>query len=532
MERAAIWRVAGPNMSENGNMPATARKRRLIAAWVGLLAAIAIVSFIDMPAITISGDPAMWREETRSLLYRHTLAIIPAAISDFKPGNEPGQYYVQNPRNGLWYSKYGIVNSLMSFPPLLAQRLIRGDAPGYNARTDPLIFNVWNLFLTLLLAIVLMRLTAFYTERLAVRLLFVVCVFYCTYLWYYLRAQGSEIYQTLFYSAAFLFWLGFERKLLSENPPDAQRGTVISHLRMPLSLMWLFVGLLVLTRVLYLALIPWCILLVALTVWRLPPSQRRAIVIRLWPLVLVPPVLIVATLGTVNYVKFGSPLLSGYHQWRPEQHLPVAPMGDGLYGLLFQPRFSVFIYFPVLTLAAFGLRSFLRRFSLETFAAIGGFVVFVLALSKIPTWAGEWTYGPRYILFSLPIAAIPFIAVLEWFTKRLKTAPLRCIILLIPAAGVLLYSAYLQFRVHELDFVAFYYMLPPQLSPKAREYFNQRPVGILIDTLRRHHDDLDSMAWFSDVKEHYPPQAAELYRRRVQIELEYRNYYWWNHNPN
>jgi hypothetical protein len=519
-------------MSENGNMPTTAQKRRLTLAWVGLLATIAIVGFIDMPAITISGDPAMWREETRSLLYRHTLAIIPAAISDFKPGNEAGQYYVQNPRDGLWYSKYGIVNSLMSFPPLLAQRLIRGDAPEYNARTDPLIFNVWNLLLTLLLAIVLMKLTAFYTARLSVRLLFVVCVFYCTYLWYYLRAQSSEIYQTLFYSAAFLFWLCFERNLLSGDQTDEQRTAAVGRLWMPLSLMWLFVGLLVLTRVLYLVLIPWCILLVGLAVWRLPPPRRRAMGMRLWPFVLAPPVLIVAVLGAVNYVKFGSPLLSGYHQWRPEQHLPVGPMWDGLYGLLLQPRFSVLIYFPLLALAMFGVKPLARRFPLEIFAAIGGFVVFLLALSKIPTWAGEWTYGPRYILFSLPIAAIPFIAVIEWFITKFRASPRLATLLLVPMAGVLLYSAYLQFRVHELDFVAFYYMMPPQFSPRAREYFNQRPVGVLIDTLRRHHDDLDSMAWFGDVKEHYPPQAADYYRRRVQVELEYRNYYWWNHNPN
>jgi hypothetical protein len=345
----------------------------------------------------------MWREETRSIIFRQELSIDPIVTYDFSQANQPGQYFVQNSRNGLWYSKYGIMNSIMAVPPMLAQRIFKNGQPVYRSTADVFIYNLWNLVLSVALAAVLMSLSGLYTERIATRLVFVLITFYCTYLWIYLRAQSSELYQTLFYSAMFLFMMRFARQL--QVPPD-QAETKERIKIVDLHLMWLFAGLLVLTRVLYVLLIPSCLAVLSIAIWWAGSRWRIRIVRALWLHLLAPPLLIMAALGTVNYIRFGSPLLSGYHQWMPSMHLPTGPLSDGLYGLLFRPRFSVFLYFPLLIFALVWLWPFARAYPLDAIAAMGGLVLFILALAKIPTWPGEWTYGPRYILFALPAAAI------------------------------------------------------------------------------------------------------------------------------
>src|SRR4029079_11106431 len=121
-----------------------------------------------------------------------------------------------------------------------------------------------------------------------------------------------------------------------------------------LYLMWCFIGTLVLTRVLYILLLPLCGMVIVVMIWRLPRDVRTSAILSLWPHVLIPPLAVIGLLGLINYIKFGDPLLSGYHQWQPERHLPTGPMSEGLYGLLLAPRFSVFLYFPILAFAVLG----------------------------------------------------------------------------------------------------------------------------------------------------------------------------------
>lgn len=475
---------------------------------------------LDMPAMVWPGDPTAWREETRSLLHRGELSVDPyIGATKFDASNQPGQYFVQNTRNGLWYSKYGIVNSLMSFPPMLLQQIVHRDTAEPYGAFDPLIYNLWNLVLSVLLAAVLMAISGLYTQRLVTRIAFVATVLYGTYLWIYLRAQSSEIYQTLFYSAAYLFLARWIRQ--TQQPGASRLSLMLIHL------VWLFVCILSLTRILYLLLIPlYGLVAMWALIWLGHRSGWRA-AMRLWPHVLLPPLAIVAVCGLVNFIKFGSPFLSGYHQWRPELHLPTGPMWDGLHGLLLRPRFSILLYFPLFPISLVAVWHFARRFPLESAAAMGSFVLFVLALSKIPTWPGEWTYGPRYILFALPIAALPFILLIEWTIDRIRRAPMMAWPALVAITAVLLYSSYLQYRVNGLDFFAFYYLRPHDLSESDARYFEDRPVGITVDAIERHGDDLTVFPWFVNMTQHQPPAAVARYRQIVKIVLSRRNYYWW-----
>src|SRR3954471_14893313 len=84
-----------------------------------------------------------------------------------------GEYFVQNERNGLYYSKFGIVNSLLALPPMWLERVLGGNIERYGYKPSLLLTNLWNIVFSVGLAALLYALSAAYSGRIAVRLLFV-----------------------------------------------------------------------------------------------------------------------------------------------------------------------------------------------------------------------------------------------------------------------------------------------------------------------------------------------------------------------
>jgi len=329
-----------------------------------------------MPGEFLAGDPHAWREETRSILLTGTLNVPrdTALIID-----EQGQYFPRNERNGLYYSKFGIANSLIALPPMWLDRALGGDIARRGYVPSLLLANLWNLALCVALAWLLYRLASGYTPRIAVRVLFVVGVLYCTSLWFYQRAQSSEIYQTLFFTALFIALTRFLRPLKEHGAAGLDARAWRS-----LGAVWTFAALLVFVRIVNGLLLP---IIVVLATWCAAGGrwgEMRKAGYRFWAALLVPPALIVLVLGIVNQVKFGAPWLTGYHQWRAETHLPTGRLADGLWGYLFSPRFSIFLYFPLLFFAAVGLPRFLARHRLDAIAMLSIFGAFLLLLSKTP----------------------------------------------------------------------------------------------------------------------------------------------------
>ena len=141
---------------QEGPTPATERQARW-RSWIvpgALLAVVFAINFAAMPALWFPGDPYVWREETRSLLRDGTLHV---DASFAKESGEYGQYYVFNPQTSQWYSKYGVMNSLMSLPPTIAEYLIHGRIPRVGEQPDLLIFNLYNILLSLLVCAWLYR---------------------------------------------------------------------------------------------------------------------------------------------------------------------------------------------------------------------------------------------------------------------------------------------------------------------------------------------------------------------------------------
>ena len=494
-----------------------ARTSRLVP--LVLLLGVAAVNFLWMPASLLPGDPHAWREEARSILVRGELHIPTTNPAEL---GERGSSFAQNERNGLYYSKFGIANSLFSLPPMWLDRALGSDiAP--RGQLSLLLVNLWNVALAVALAALLYRLAGLYTRRTGVRVVFVIAALYCTSLWFYQRAQGSELYQTLLFTALFPLLTGFLRALRERGPAGLGRRAWAC-----LGAVWTVTALLLFTRVLYGLLIP---LIVALTAWSAtagrPWREARGGAAPLAAALLVPPLLMLAALGIVNQAKFGAPWLTGYHQWRVDLVSPTGRLADGLWGFLFSPRFSIFTHFPLLIFALVALRQFVERHRIDAVAMLSITATFMLVLSKFPTWHGEWSYGPRYLLPMLPVLSLPFLTFADGVIERLDTWRARAWGM--AALAALAYSGYLQTAVNRLPFWIYYEarsVLHVSSSFQSVDYFLYRHTALIAADLLRYRHDLDSLPFFPELKRSAPPQFVADYRRGLGAMIERGNLYW------
>jgi hypothetical protein len=466
-------------------------------AAVLLAAAVALFSFASMPGQFLDGDPAAWREEARSLALRGELSVPPEFATRFF---EPGQYFTKNELTGRYYSKYGVMNALVSLPPLWLEMAAGGDISRPGTYPSLFAFNLWNVALSALLALLLYSLASLYTTRITVRYLFVLVTLYGSALWFYLRAQSSELYQMVLFAALFLCFLKFAR-----TKKDAWLAGA-----------WLFAAGLLFTRVSFGLLLP----IIAVLAWR---EQRR---LTLW--IVVPPVVAVALLAYVNYWKFGAPWLTGYHQWRPEVSGFGGSLADGLWGFLFSPRFSLFLHYPLLILALLGAREFWQRHRADAIAMLAVFLPFLLVLSKLPLWAGEYGYGPRYLLFLVPVLSLPAIVFVDSLIQARARAWAAAIVV------CLAYSTYLQIQVNRLGFWTYYEArsaLDVAYTDTAADWFRDRHVGVVSADLLRHRKDLTALPWFAEWRRKVPAEVAQGYVRALGEVMDRGNWYWSTPRP-
>lgn len=490
------------------------------ALWLAVLIFVANVAL--MPRVFVSGDPWYWREETRSILRSGTLSIDPGFAAR---SGEPGQYFVRNDANGRWYSKYGVMNSIMALPPMLVESsLVYDGVPAPGGGSSVGVFGVYYALLSALTAAVLYAVTGRYTSRVWLRCAYVLACLYGTYVWFYERSQGSESYQVLFFSLLVLLLArGVGEPGGGRRPGPALAGA------------WACVAALVLTRVVFAVLILPVSAALLCAAWRRPaPAERRAARLRrLAPWAVLPPLAIVAAVGCVNWVKFGSPLLSGYHQWHAADHQLTKDWIDGVYGYLFSVRWSVFVYFPVLVLALPGVRRFAARFPVDAVVALGAFALLLVTLGAIPSWRGEWTYGPRYLIAILPVVALP---ALTWFDRLAEARPTPGGSWRVGGAGavavlLLLWSASLQWEVNRLNFWTVHQLASPFEEGNGNvwlfRYLNDHVEGTILRDLRSHEGDLSRAELCRDVARSFPPAAARRYEAYVGGLLAEANWYWW-----
>jgi hypothetical protein len=483
--------------------PGAMRARRAArdpALWL-LLGLVLAVNLASMPAYRYDGDVVAWEVEAEYLTRWGSIGVpssIPGSVGSHTP------FFVFNSESGRYYSKYGIANTLLYATPLFIERHGFGvdvttqaseafGKPGlpYTTARRVLTLNLFNLVTSLLLAATLYRLAACYTESRGTRILFVVSCFYSSYLWNFLRAQSSQIYQCLFFSFAYYQLLQAHRQALASRASDAVGPLPLR----PLLLSTLSLGALCLVKTAYLPLLAIHVL-AAFALGTTSPADLRAnagalLQARRRSLALglaLPALVIIAGLLLVNEIKFGSPFRLGYEA---NANLWGGKLSESVPGYLFHPRFSIFLHFPLLLVALFGLRSFVSRHRWDLLVPWSCFLVMFAINCNYYYWRGEATFGPRYLLFALPALSLPAIAVFDRIAQQREQTRAR--IAAVAIAGLLLASLWLQTRQNALEFHVYYRLRPIFLhgdtrSPEVWSYFQQNNQALVMSDFRRYRD--------------------------------------------
>jgi hypothetical protein len=485
-----------------------------------LLAFVFAITFLTMPGRYYIGDPHYWQEEAIHFINNHDLWL----ANDSVPDIAKDQYAVFNPKDGHYHSKFGVMNAILTLPPLIVERLATGELPPARPPARVLFLNLYNVVLSVLIAAALYRLTARFSENTGHRVGYVVACLFATFLWNYLRAQSGEIYQVLLFA-----WF-FEALLHWKDSAVAAQGvwtrTVLRHLIVP----WLLLAALSLSRLSNVVLIPLTVLGMASVFWTAwPAAERRPQgLVRLLPL-LAPALCVTALILLVNDLKFGSPLSTGYEEWRPEIHRWNGKVSDGVLGFLLDPQRSVFLCFPPLIAAAVGFPRYLREHRFEALFLAATFVAFLLALGLLPSWKGEWSYGPRYLAFLLPVVSLPALS----FLATLREAA--------PGPGkaaawagmfvTILASLFLQVQVNRLWFFSYYQIsdLPgaPTWQGETKELFVEAPFGWINYQLVGAGEDLEKLPYVRFLRGvGIDQEQMDAYLERLRKIAKTRNYYW------
>ncbi|MGQ0720638.1 MAG: hypothetical protein ACT4PE_03565 [Candidatus Eiseniibacteriota bacterium] len=166
------------------------------------------------------------------------------------------------------------------------------------------------------------------------------------------------------------------------------------------------------------------------------PSRRR---VALAFLAGAAPLVAVALL--YNVLRWGSPLATGYSH---TGYRYFALQWEGLVGLLASPGRSFFLFSPILALAPWGwleLRRRRPRFAVAALLLAGGYLVF---LSFVTVWNGDWTWGPRHLLPVVPAVSLLLLPLLEPGRVRAALlAPLIAVSFAVQLVGVMVsYECY------------------------------------------------------------------------------------------
>ncbi|MDP7018475.1 MAG: hypothetical protein QGG36_21900 [Pirellulaceae bacterium] len=425
-------------MTDSTNAPSSQHGRWLLAT----LIAMAVVLLATMPGWIYVGDAMAMRRATEQLLRTGTLSVPAQTAGDY---GEPGQYFFRNER-GEYFSKYGWFNSLVYVPPV-AMDLFTGepnadDAPGGQSDRRRHYLNLFNLAASLAIVYYLFSAAALYAEDSRHAAVFVVMTLLCTFAWNYLRAHTVELFQLLFFTASFVHFVRSSRNSERKSEENTDTGDAVWSQRDEL-LGWAFLAALCWGKSIYVLLLPiaFCFRLLAAD-----QRGRRAAVAAL---------AITITMGVIfaaNWRCFDSPLATGYTQWQRETQLFAWRVDAGALGFVLDPRKSVPLHFPAAIVAAVLTPFWLRLFGREASYPLATLAVMWLANGAFVNWRGDWCYGPRYLLFALPVVSLPVLYLWRAEGRRVL-GPARGVLLAVVVLASL-WSLRNQMYVNSLEFFA------------------------------------------------------------------------------
>jgi len=110
----------------------------------------------------------------------------------------------------------------------------------------------------------------------------------------------------------------------------------------------------------------------------------------------------------INYLQFGGPGTMPYAKAEF-----TTPLFVGIYGLLFSSGKSFFLYAPLTILIFSSLSAFGKTHKAELYLFMGLFIMNLVFFAKFVAWAGDGSWGSRYLIPVLPFVILPIGVLLQ-----------------------------------------------------------------------------------------------------------------------
>ncbi|MBW1998359.1 MAG: hypothetical protein JRJ29_10410 [Deltaproteobacteria bacterium] len=166
-----------------------------------------------------------------------------------------------------------------------------------------------------------------------------------------------------------------------------------------------------------------------------------------------------------NMIRYGDLLTFGYDRHWGSLGF-CTPLYVGLWGLFLSPGKSFFLYTPISLLGLVSSRAFFKNRKAEALLFLGTTAVFTIPHSLWVLWAGDWAWGPRFLLPITPYLVLPIGYYLEKWPSisRLKKT---CVGVLIAGS---VFVQILGVTIHPFSFIESRWTVASRLLKETKPY--------------------------------------------------------------
>jgi hypothetical protein len=318
-----------------------------------------------------TGDGFFMTTVAKQIAEKGQLGFEPRQLPD---DIEPFKDIISIGPNGQYYFKWGLGQSLVEAPFYFIHRLIwKPSSTGKIAMNynDPSFFQ--ELMIIFLCPSVISALGCMLIFLFGIRLGF---------------SKQISIILCLIYGVGTMVW-PYSKSLMSE-----------ATLNVWLVISGACLGFAFLTKITSIVTIPVFVAYILLTI-----RSRKTIYDFL--IFFAPPVLVsIGILFWYNMIRYGNPWLFGYGQGLDSLGF-ITPLYVGLWGLIASPGKSYFLYTPISVLGLTSAWCFFRKKRSEALMFLGVILTVTVLHARWWSWAGDWAWGPRFLLIITPYLILP-----------------------------------------------------------------------------------------------------------------------------
>lgn len=461
-------------------MSTLARKRNVTILILAL--AVAVINFITMPAWFYSGDSYAIKSEAIHLVRNGEFGF--SGKEELKLGDflqHIDQYYLLNKKTGEYHNRWGFFNLMLSSLPELANigqaEPLLDSGTLYADQRSILAHNIFNIILSVILAVFLYKSAGLFTRSSLLRLFLVLATLYASFTWNYMRAQSYEIVHLTLFTIFFYYYCIFLRTASGKRSFASYRSFYFYNLALA--------GL-CLSKAFYFFLYP--VLFIPICA-KLLNRGRAGVVQGLLRnrqnlgLVILGGVITMAVFLLLSYWFYGE-IFFGYLQNKPhtgQVALSWRYIPQRLHDYLISENRSLFVHMPLLIPGLAALPPYWRRHPYEAGFLLGAFL-FAFTYFSFCYTVGEWCYGPRFFLFLLPVMCLPTACLFERFVRRKQYAVVSALAAAMLAVSVISVSAQMQVNsrnFHLRYLLAEYLRRNLELPPEIDNYFRHANFAVI-----------------------------------------------------